>query len=65
MTGYLKALFFILICMAFGAGIGEWFFFVLRLDLGPVIGFALAMTPVAMLAAIPFRKTFTARKEKH
>ncbi|NQD57984.1 hypothetical protein HP546_21850 [Pseudomonas sp. CM25] len=65
MKAYLKALFFILLCMAFGAGIGEWFAFVLRLDLGPVSGFSLAMTPVAMLAAIPFRKAFAARKEKH
>jgi|GEM_PF-5783557 len=65
MMGYLKALFFILICMALGAGIGEWFSFVLRLELGSLGGFALAMTPVAMLAAIPFRKAFAARKEKH
>ncbi|HDS1682154.1 TPA: hypothetical protein QEM39_003731 [Pseudomonas putida] len=65
MMSYLKAVFFILICMAVGAGIAEWFVFVLRLDLGAAGGFALAMTPIAMLAAIPFRKAFAARKEKH
>lgn len=65
MGSYVKAVLFILVCMAFGAGIAEWFLFVLRLDLGAAGGFVLAMTPVAMLAAIPFRKTFAARKEKH
>ncbi|MCX5511311.1 hypothetical protein [Pseudomonas sp. BJa3] len=61
----MKALLFIAVFMAAGAGFAEWFVFVLKLDLGVAGGFVLGMAPIALLGAIPFRKLFADRKENH
>lgn len=62
MIGYLKSVLLITACVALGAGIGKWFTFMASLTSGSWLGFAVAMAPVVILAAIPFRKVFDAKR---